>query len=652
MTLATSKNKEIYVGNGSTTVWPITFRYLDEDHLKVYLTAPSGAPALLSSGYYIDNENSRVLYPCYAPGAAPDPSEQPPVLPNGWKITILREVPLIQETDLTIGGGFRPGVLENAYDYGMMASQQLLEALNRSVRLPVDASPGSSDEVLSDIMNYVKDAESSAADALESANAAADSEDMAAQIAAAVGATVAGNYLSTLKLADIVTKGPWVDVRAFGAVGDGIANDTAAITSALAFCATNNRTLFFPNGTYLDSAQRIVTCNIIGQSRTNCTWKYTGGDGTFITIPQVYSKYASLDDITLVNSDTAKNVTGIKVEYQNSGAVTWGGSLRCSRANLKKFTNIGIHLRDAFGCYFDDCVIEGAIVNGVCVSKLLVLEAVNSFPNCNTFNKTLFISGKIGIQALGCTDVTYYGCLFENITLLLNTEKRTYEPKIKFYRCWFEALGSPAIVNAKLADNAITPYAPVTNKVPLAYIMYDNCWQANVATPLVDATVNPNYEGVLYTYSLVNGATAIASAIITAGSAVKKVSYTSTNNPDESPSAVHEISHLFDAATMLTESEINGITLANPIPVMVSVTAWMQGGNPVYANFMSILHIGSKKMTFTMLGTAYDQNNLGADYKIKIDRDTSANNFKFIVSAKGANAYALNYIVTLHKTNM
>ncbi len=37
----------------------------------------------------------------------------------------------------------------------------------------------------------------------------------------------------TLLTANLVQKGPYVDVRAFGAVGDGIANDTAAIQAAI-----------------------------------------------------------------------------------------------------------------------------------------------------------------------------------------------------------------------------------------------------------------------------------------------------------------------------------------------------------------------------------------------------------------------------------
>ncbi len=50
---------------------------------------------------------------------------------------------------------------------------------------------------------------------------------------------------------DIITKGPYVDIRAFGAVGDGVTDDTAAIQSAIdSTYARNNRTVLIPHGQY------------------------------------------------------------------------------------------------------------------------------------------------------------------------------------------------------------------------------------------------------------------------------------------------------------------------------------------------------------------------------------------------------------------
>ncbi|MBI4243693.1 MAG: right-handed parallel beta-helix repeat-containing protein [Planctomycetes bacterium] len=49
---------------------------------------------------------------------------------------------------------------------------------------------------------------------------------------------------------DMVTKGPWMDVRAFGAVGDGEADDTLAIQGAINALPSAGGILFIPTGIY------------------------------------------------------------------------------------------------------------------------------------------------------------------------------------------------------------------------------------------------------------------------------------------------------------------------------------------------------------------------------------------------------------------
>lgn len=45
---------------------------------------------------------------------------------------------------------------------------------------------------------------------------------------------------------DFITKGPWVDVRSFGAVGDGSTNDTQAVLDAVSSLGSNPGTIYFP----------------------------------------------------------------------------------------------------------------------------------------------------------------------------------------------------------------------------------------------------------------------------------------------------------------------------------------------------------------------------------------------------------------------
>lgn len=55
-----------------------------------------------------------------------------------------------------------------------------------------------------------------------------------------------------LTVDDIITKSPWVDVRAYGAVGDGATDDSTAINLAgTAISNASGGTMFFPDGTYI-----------------------------------------------------------------------------------------------------------------------------------------------------------------------------------------------------------------------------------------------------------------------------------------------------------------------------------------------------------------------------------------------------------------
>lgn len=62
---------------------------------------------------------------------------------------------------------------------------------------------------------------------------------------------------------DFITKGPWVDVRAYGAKGDGRNDDTVSIKAALnAAKLTDGGSVFIPKGTYLISSELPVDSRV------------------------------------------------------------------------------------------------------------------------------------------------------------------------------------------------------------------------------------------------------------------------------------------------------------------------------------------------------------------------------------------------------
>lgn len=127
-----------YNGNGNATEFAYQFKILDRTDIKVLLTDADGKEKLLTKDYYVDVEKNVLRYPGYAVGAEVPESERPAVLPTGWKLTIYREVPVTQETDLPDQYPFNR--VEDIGDKLTMICQQLTDVTSRSLKISVSKS--------------------------------------------------------------------------------------------------------------------------------------------------------------------------------------------------------------------------------------------------------------------------------------------------------------------------------------------------------------------------------------------------------------------------------------------------------------------------------------------------------------------------------
>lgn len=132
------ENRITYSGNGNATEFAYQFKILDRTDIKVLLTDADGKEKLLTKDYYVDVEKNVVRYPGYAVGAEVPESERPAVLPTGWKLTIYREVPVTQETDLPDQYPFNQ--VEAIGDKLTMIAQQLTDVTSRSLKISVSKS--------------------------------------------------------------------------------------------------------------------------------------------------------------------------------------------------------------------------------------------------------------------------------------------------------------------------------------------------------------------------------------------------------------------------------------------------------------------------------------------------------------------------------
>lgn len=294
--------KVIYVGNGQTTHFPFKFKYNDKAHIHVAIyNTDTQVQTELTKDFFVDSEKNEVIYPGYQSGQEPPEAQIPPVLQANQKLVIYRQTPLTQEIDF--GSKYPLPFVENGTDKNTMISQEMKEALERSVKVDM-GSEVKPDELLTDIKQNVADANQSAQNAQQSAdeaqeyaqNANANAQSINIRTFPNVESMKQANNLKTGGLiktqgfyqpndgggADYVVKDTAnnytpdeasiitlknnlfahliiqdvLNVKQMGAYGDGAHDDTTVLKNKIFL--TSNRyldgiTVYFPDGDYLIS---------------------------------------------------------------------------------------------------------------------------------------------------------------------------------------------------------------------------------------------------------------------------------------------------------------------------------------------------------------------------------------------------------------
>lgn len=132
MTVSASTSRADYNGNGSTTAFSVPFYFLDNTHLSVIKTSSAGVATtlVLTTDYTVSGA-----------GVGAGGTVTTVVAPaSGERLSILRNVPLDQQTNYVANDPFPAESHEAALDKLTMISQQLSEGLNRSLSLSANSS--------------------------------------------------------------------------------------------------------------------------------------------------------------------------------------------------------------------------------------------------------------------------------------------------------------------------------------------------------------------------------------------------------------------------------------------------------------------------------------------------------------------------------
>lgn len=131
-----------FSGDGVNTSFPFGFKVFVASDVQVIKTSTLGVEStlVLNSDYSValnaDQNNSpggTVTYPISGTKLA-----------LGESLTVVSNVPDLQQTDITNGGGFYPNIVEDMIDKRAIVSHQNSEAISRALKLPVSSSASTS----------------------------------------------------------------------------------------------------------------------------------------------------------------------------------------------------------------------------------------------------------------------------------------------------------------------------------------------------------------------------------------------------------------------------------------------------------------------------------------------------------------------------
>ena len=191
MTISTTASRASYNGNGVTTAFAFPNLFFSNTDLIVILVNASGVSVtqVLNTDYTVTGaglDAGGTVTMTVAPGV-------------GERLVIVRQVPLVQETDYTAGDSFPAESHERALDYLTMQTQQLQEALTRTLQLPIasDADASSINVEAVEIVAGIADDVTAVADVAADIALAADNivaiQGAAGNAAAAAASAVAAD---------------------------------------------------------------------------------------------------------------------------------------------------------------------------------------------------------------------------------------------------------------------------------------------------------------------------------------------------------------------------------------------------------------------------------------------------------------------------
>lgn len=367
MTITNQTNRARFTGNAVTTAFDFTFKALASADLVVSLVVAGVETVQTITTHYtvsLLTEGGTVTF-VTAPA-------------NGTIVVIERSMAYTQPTDYANQGSFYPATHENSYDRATMQVQQIKDQIGRSPQVPPWTATTFTTELPTVAANRFVVINSDATGfTLSDVSPLADPT-MRQDLAASSGSSLVGFINSGTGAAARTLQVRGRDViyaKDFGAVGDGVTNDTAALQAAITAAA--GKKLIITAGTYLTTAL------------TNASAIAIEGDGFGKTILKAFVATGSLD----LFSSTVGNVSisQLTIDLNNTANTIAAGYV----ANRN-----GIYFLGAVGTYIANVFLDVQVKN--CGEAGIKLKYVD---RATIYRPDIDRCGQYGIYCLSCSNV-------------------------------------------------------------------------------------------------------------------------------------------------------------------------------------------------------------------------------------------------------
>jgi hypothetical protein len=327
-TLTSTSSSVTYTGNGATTAFTVPFKFLASSHLVVTV---AGVTKTLGSHYTVSGTGNPTGTVTFTTAPA-----------NAAAVVITRTVPYTQLTSLRTPRTYDPETLENALDLRTMADQQLQNLITSP---PASVLPAN---VVAKL-NNIRFADQFAT--IQAAITDAGTTGAVIIPSSYVGSDTFSNP-NTIPILDLRGGAGWtgfLNVKAFGATGNGSTDDTAPILAAANTCpASVPCVVYFPASPtpYLTAGIRLTDANkqVIfagaGHFASHLRITSANADGNGISFTSVDNSWGGLRDITVETTAALTHVVYVKGSNNAfmferaliNGSDTLGGTKRAVNA--------------------------------------------------------------------------------------------------------------------------------------------------------------------------------------------------------------------------------------------------------------------------------------------------------------------------------